>query len=175
MAKHVKHSKKSQSSSLGPIICSTMKPNCGPNVDSDGFTTVGQKGDTANAPPTLAQPSPLTTTQHNQLSLASPSFYDQVCPDQDVTNYQSCDVPTLVDHTTTTDDDYHNPEAAVHWHGFTSGTTTRLIPDKLIHSQTASQQSSSGLSFLDESNCVPHHSSCVPPAHCSHTHTIDAH
>jgi hypothetical protein len=175
MAKPIKQSKKSHSSSLGLITCSTTKPNCGSNINSDGFTTVGKKSDSSKTPLLLAQPSPLMTTQHNHLSLVSPSSYNHIHPEQDVTNCHLCDISTPVDHTNTSDDDYHNPEASAHWHGFTSGTTTRSIHDLLQHSRPASQQSSSGLSFLDDSNRVPHRSSCIPPAPQPNDSGIDAH
>jgi hypothetical protein len=176
MAKQFKHSKKSRSSSLGPTTRSASKSHRGPIIDSDGFTTVSRKGDTTNATPSFAQPAPLPTAKRNQSSISSPpSSSHHAQPDMNVEHLIDNDGPPPSDHPSTTDDDYHNPEAAAHWHGFTSATTTHSISDTLRGSRPTSRQSSTGLSFSDESNRIQHHLSSTQPPQQSHSDTIDTH
>jgi hypothetical protein len=155
-----KHLKTPQSSSLGPSTRSATKSNRTNTTDSDGFTTVVCKGDTNKSNAVPKQPPTLTHAQRQQLSVSSPSSFDQEQPNQldphDNLHNQSADHPPTADRAPTTATGHH-ASAVTQWQQFTSGSTARSTIDphhQVDQARPASQQSSEGLSYSDESNRI---------------------
>jgi hypothetical protein len=146
-----KTTKTPRSSSLGPSTRSATKSNRTNTIDSDGFTTVTRKGDTNKS---LSVPT-LNDSQRKQLSVSSPSSFDQDHVN-DVNSHHASIHAHSTDHSSTNDPD-HNASAVTHWQQFTSGSGHRSTHDHTHHAESTrptSQPSSEGLSYSDDSNRV---------------------
>jgi hypothetical protein len=161
-----KHSKTPRSSSLGPSTRSATKLNQSSNVDSDGFTTVRKKSGSVST-----HPPPLTAAQRKQLSISSPSSFDQDHDDTTTPHASS----TTTDHIDHPPSDDYSTNAISQWQRFTSATINRPVSTQSHHiasGRPSSHQSSDGISFSDDSNRVPN-STLLPTV--STNPVIDAH